>query len=61
MNFTKAAGCVEFGKEKMVPLKGQSALLLSLSLFSSNLGIKKGLDDKAIETKVSELVKENGL
>ena len=46
---------VEFGKEKMITLKGKD---IFLELFTRRLLTAfAGLDDKAIETKVTELVK----
>ena len=45
----------EFGKEKMITLKGKD---IFLELFTRRLLTAfAGLDDKAIETKVTELVK----
>ena len=46
---------VEFGKEKMITLKGKDFFL---ELFARRLLTAfAGLDDKAIEAKVTELVK----
>ena len=46
---------VEFGKEEMITLKGKD---IFLELFTRRrLTAFAGLDDKAIEAKVTELVK----
>ena len=47
---------VEFGKEKMITLKGKENFLELLTR-RRLLTAFAGLDDKAIETKVTELVK----
>lgn len=47
---------VEFGKEKMITLKGKD-IFLELFTRRGLLTAFTGLDDKAIETKVTELVK----
>ena len=46
----------EFGKEKMITLKGKD-IFLELFTRRGLLTAFTGLDDKAIETKVTELVK----
>lgn len=46
----------EFGKEKSVPLKGRLTDIFGV-LGLEMLTCRIGLDDKAIESKVTELVK----